>query len=94
MFLLAFILVALATTAVVAAGLRLYTENNSLFLGTENWRQWLEGHGGLVVAVAAGTFGAMVLASLSRAATLARGGGHVARCSAGRASAATATTRS
>jgi len=78
-FLFAFILVALATTAVVAAGLRLYTENNSLFLGTENWRQWLEGHGGLVVAVAIGTFGAMVLASLSRAATLARGGGHVAR---------------
>ncbi len=78
-FLLAFILVALATTAIVAAGLRLYTENNSLFLGTENWRQWLEGHGGLVVTVAVGTFAAMVLASLSRAATLARGGGHIAR---------------
>ena len=78
-FLLAFILVALATTVVVAAGLRLYTENNSLFLGTENWRQWLDGHGGLVVTVAVGTFGAMVLASLYRAATLARGGGHVAR---------------
>ncbi len=78
-FLLAFIVVALATTALVAAGLRLYTENNSLFLGTENWRQWLEGHGGLVLTVAVGTFGAMVLASLYRAATLARGGGHVAR---------------
>ena len=78
-FLLAFIVVALATTAVVAAGLRLYTENNSLFLGTENWRQWLEGHGGLVVGVAIGTFALMVLASLSRAASLARGGGHIAR---------------
>jgi Zn-dependent protease with chaperone function len=78
-FLLAFIVVALATTALVAAGLRLYTENNSLFLGTESWRQWLEGHGGLVLTIAAGTFGAMVLASLYRAATLARGGGHVAR---------------
>ena len=78
-FLLAFIVVALATTAVVAAGLRLYTENNSLFLGTENWRQWLDGHGGLVLSVAFGTFGLMVVASLSRAATLARGGGHVAR---------------
>ena len=78
-FLLAFIVVALATTAVVAAGLRLYTENNSLFLGTENWRQWLDGHGGLVLSVALGTFGLMVVASLSRAATLARGGGHVAR---------------
>jgi len=78
-FLLAFVVVALATTAVVAAGLRLYTENNSLFLGTENWSQWLDGHGGLVLGIAFGTFGLMVLASLSRAATLARGGGHVAR---------------
>jgi Zn-dependent protease with chaperone function len=78
-FLLAFILVALATTTVVAAGLRLYTENNSLFLGTESWEQWLDGHLGLVVGVAIGTFGLMVLASLYRATTLARGGGHVAR---------------
>jgi Zn-dependent protease with chaperone function len=78
-FLLAFVVVALATTAVVAAGLRLYTENNSLFLGTESWSQWLDGHGGLVLGLAAGTFGLMVLASLYRTATLARGGGHVAR---------------
>jgi Zn-dependent protease with chaperone function len=78
-FLLAFLVVALATTVVVAAALRLYTENNSLFLGTENWEQWLDGHFGLVAAVALGTFGAMVVASLGRAATLARGGGHVAR---------------
>jgi len=78
-FMLAFVIVALATTAVVAAGMRLYTENNSLFLGTENWSQWLDGHGGLVVGIAVVTFGLMVLASLYRAATLARGGGHVAR---------------
>jgi Zn-dependent protease with chaperone function len=78
-FLAAFVLVALATTAIVTAGLRLYTENNALFVGTENWRQWLQGHGGLVLTVAGGTFAAMVLASLYRAATLARGGGHVAR---------------
>jgi Zn-dependent protease with chaperone function len=43
-FLLAFVLVALATTIVVTAALRLYTENNSLFLGTESWSQWLGGH--------------------------------------------------
>ena len=78
-FLLAFILVALATTVVVAVALRLYTENNSLFLGTESWGQWLNGHGGLVIGIAAGAFGLMALASLYRAATLARGGGHVAR---------------
>jgi Zn-dependent protease with chaperone function len=68
-FLLAFVIVAVATTVVVAAGLRLYTENNALFLG----------HGGLVTAVALGTLGLMIVASLYRAATLARGGGQVAR---------------
>ena len=78
-FVLAFIIVALATTVVVTAALRLYTENNSLFLGTENWRQWLAGHGGLVAGIALGAFGLMVLASVYRAATLARGGGAVAR---------------
>jgi Zn-dependent protease with chaperone function len=78
-FVLAFLVVALATTVVVTAALRLYTENNSLFLGTENWSQWLGGHGGLIVGIALGAFGLMVLASLYRAATLARGGGAVAR---------------
>jgi Zn-dependent protease with chaperone function len=78
-FLLAFLVVALATTVVVAAAFRLYTENNSLFLGTESWQQWIDGHGGLVLTLALGTFGLMVVASLYRAATLARGGGHVAQ---------------
>jgi Zn-dependent protease with chaperone function len=78
-FVLAFLIVALATTIVVAAGLRLYTENNALFLGTETWAEWLAGHGGLIVGLAGGTFALMVIASLYRAATLARGGGHVAR---------------
>jgi Zn-dependent protease with chaperone function len=78
-FVLAFLIVALATTIVVAAGMRLYTENNALFLGTETWAEWLDGHGGLIVGLALGTFGLMAVASLYRAATLARGGGHVAR---------------
>jgi Zn-dependent protease with chaperone function len=77
-FLAAFVLVAVVTTAVVTVGLRLYTENNALFLGTETFAQWLEGHLGLVAAIAACAFGAMVLATLYRTATLARGGGHVA----------------
>jgi len=77
-FLLAFVLVALATTIVVTAALRLYTENNSLYLGTENWGQWLGAHLGLVFGVAAGSFGLMVLASFYRTAQLSRGGGHVA----------------
>jgi Zn-dependent protease with chaperone function len=79
MFLLAFAVVALATTIVVAAALRMYTENNALFLGTESWQQWLDGHRGLVALVAGGTLALMGLASLYRAATLARGGGQVAR---------------
>ncbi len=78
-FLLAFVVVALATTAVVAVALRVYTDNNTLSVSTANWREWLAGHGGLVAAVALGTFGAMLLASLYRAASIARGGGQVAR---------------
>ena len=78
-FLLAFVLVALATTIVVAAALRLYTENNSLFLGTESWSQWLDANGGLVIGVAVASFSLMVVASAFRAAQLSRGGGHVAR---------------
>jgi Zn-dependent protease with chaperone function len=78
-FLLAFVLVALATTVVFTAALRLYTENNALYLGTESWSQWLGGHAGLVLGIAAGSFGLMVLASFYRTAQLSRGGGHVAR---------------
>lgn len=77
-FLLAFVFVALATTIVVTAALRLYTENNALYLGTESWSQWLVGHAGLVLGIAAGSFGLMVLASFYRTAQLSRGGGHVA----------------
>jgi Zn-dependent protease with chaperone function len=79
LFLLAFIVVALVTTAVIAIALRLYMENNALFLGTETWQQWLAAHGRLVAVVAFGTLGLMTVASLLRAATLARGGGQVAR---------------
>jgi Zn-dependent protease with chaperone function len=78
-FMLAFVVVALATTAVVAVALRGYTQNNALSVSTENWREWLAGHGGFVAAVALGTFGAMLLASFYRAASISRGGGQVAR---------------
>jgi Zn-dependent protease with chaperone function len=78
-FLLAFVAVAVATTAAVALGLRTYTESNELFLGTGSMAEWLESHWGLIATVALGTLGLMVLASLYRAATLARGGGSVAQ---------------
>jgi Zn-dependent protease with chaperone function len=78
-FLLAFVAVALATTAAVALGLRTYTESNELFLGTGSMAEWLESHWGLVATVASGTLGLMILASLFRTATLAGGGGNVAK---------------
>jgi Zn-dependent protease with chaperone function len=78
-FLLAFLVCALATTIVVAIALRTYMENNELFLGTESWAQWLGAHLTLVGAVGGGTIALMGFASLYRAATLAAGGGQVAR---------------
>lgn len=79
MFLLSFLVVALATTVVVAIGLRLYTQNSRLVLGAENWQAWVGANLGFLALVALGTLGAMCLASLSRAASLAGGGGQVAR---------------
>ena len=78
-FLLAFIVVAVATTAVVAVALRGYTQNNELSVSTASWGEWLAEHGGFVAAIALGTFGAMLLASFYRAASISRGGGQVAR---------------
>jgi Zn-dependent protease with chaperone function len=78
-FLLAFLVCAFATTIVVAIALRAYMENHSLFLGTESWWQWLGAHSTLVGAVGGGTIALMGFASLYRAATLAAGGGQVAR---------------
>jgi Zn-dependent protease with chaperone function len=79
LFLLSFLIVALATTAVVTVALRSYTENNELFSSTASWSDWVAGHFGLVATIALGTFAAMGLASLFRAASLAGGGAHVAR---------------
>jgi Zn-dependent protease with chaperone function len=78
-FLLAFLVCALATTIVVAIALRGYMENSELYLGTESWSQWLAAHLTLVGAVGGGTLALMGFASLYRAATLAAGGGQVAR---------------
>jgi Zn-dependent protease with chaperone function len=79
LFLLAFLACALATTVVVAAALRLYMQNNALFLGSESWSHWLGANLALLAIVTGGTLGIMGLASLYRAATIAHGGGQVAR---------------
>jgi Zn-dependent protease with chaperone function len=78
-FLLAFVVVAAATTAAIAVALRVYMENHALLLGTESWSAWLAAHTALVVGIGGATLATMSVASLYRAATLARGGGQVAR---------------
>ena len=79
LFLLAFLACALATTVVVGAGLRLYLNSNALFLGGQSWQQWVATHAGLLATMIGGTLAVMGLASLYRAATIARGGGPSAR---------------
>jgi Zn-dependent protease with chaperone function len=79
MFLLAFLACALATTVVVAAALQIYMQNSGAYLGSESWSDWLAGNFGLVAAITAGTLVIMGLASLYRSATIASGGGQVAR---------------
>ncbi len=79
LFLLAFLVCALATTVVVGAALRLYLNSNALFLGGQSWQQWVATHAGLAAMMIGGTLAVMGLASLYRAATIARGGGQVAR---------------
>jgi len=79
LFLLAFLACAVATTVVVGAGLRLYSKSNALFLGDQSWPQWVAAHAGLAALMIGGTLAVMGLASLYRAATIARGGGQVAR---------------
>jgi Zn-dependent protease with chaperone function len=78
-FMLAFVVCAAATTAVAALAMRMYMENNTLFLGTETLPEWLGAHLLLVAWVAGGTLAVMGFASLYRSATLSAGGGQVAR---------------
>src|SRR5262249_12601017 len=79
LFLLAFLACALATTVAVGAALRLYLNSNAVFLGDQTWQQWVAQNSGLVAMMVGGTLAVMGLASLYRAATIARGGGQVAR---------------
>src|SRR5690606_23015146 len=74
----AFLAVVAATTLLVAVVLRLYASGNPWLEG-ESFVDWLGRFGGLLALVAAGTLAALAVASLYRAATLARGGGQVAR---------------
>jgi Zn-dependent protease with chaperone function len=79
LFLLAFLACALATTLAVSVALRLYLQSDALFLDGQPWQDWVATHAGLVLVLVGGTLAVMGLASLYRAATIARGGGQVAR---------------
>jgi Zn-dependent protease with chaperone function len=76
---LAFLAVALATTIVAAAAFSMYSQYDPLAFGSRSWVEWATDNGATLAAAVAAITGAMVLASLYRAATLARGGGQVAR---------------
>jgi Zn-dependent protease with chaperone function len=77
MFLIAVLVITFATTAVTGAIVRLYASNPAA--ASMPWPAWSEEHAFLLLAVAAGTLGFIALASLYRTASLAGGGGQVAR---------------
>jgi Zn-dependent protease with chaperone function len=79
LFLLAFLTCAVATTVVVGAAVRLYLNSNAVFLGGQSWSDWVAANAGLAAVMIGSTLAVMGLASLYRAATIARGGGQVAR---------------
>jgi len=78
-FALSFAAVVLATTAVAAAVLRAYSSRDTTFTFSSGLGDFLLEHAGLLGLIAVGTLAFMTFASLYRAATLARGGGQVAR---------------
>jgi hypothetical protein len=78
-FALSFTAIVLATTLVTAVVLRLYSGSENLFVGGATFGRWAGQHVSLLALVALGTLLSMLLASLYRTATLARGGAQVAR---------------
>lgn len=78
-FAVAFTLVALATTAVAAIAVGVYSQGTVATAAGGGWLGLLERNAVLLAGVAAATLALMVLASLFRAASIARGGGQVAR---------------
>jgi Zn-dependent protease with chaperone function len=77
-FLLSFLVCALATTFAISLVLR-YASGYSIYNGPATWAQWVAANLGPLGWVMAVTLAIMVAASLFRAASLAGGGGDVAR---------------
>ena len=79
LFALAFLAVAAATAVAATVILSMFTQYDPLTLGARSWQQWAADNAGALAAVVLGIMLVMALASLSRAAMLASGGGQVAR---------------
>jgi Zn-dependent protease with chaperone function len=79
LFGLAFLTVAIATTIAATAAIGLFLQYDPFTFGSRTWSQWAADNAGPLAGAVAAIVGLMVLASLYRAATLARGGGQVAR---------------
>ena len=77
-FLVAFLLCALATTFALSLALR-YANPNALYVGAGSWSGWIAANLGVLGWAMAVTLAIMALASLYRTASLAGGGGDVAR---------------
>jgi Zn-dependent protease with chaperone function len=77
-FLLSFAAIVIATTVTAAVVLRLYSGYGPS-TGGGSVVEWVSARAGLLAIVACGTLAFMLLASLYRTASLARGGGQVAR---------------
>jgi Zn-dependent protease with chaperone function len=79
LFGLAFFAVAVITAVAATAAVGMYTEYDPMTFGARTWQQWAVDNAALIGTIVVVTMGLMVLASLYRAATIARGGGQVAR---------------
>jgi len=77
-FLLSFLVCALATTTAIALVLR-YVNGRALYSGPATWTEWVAANFGVLAWTTGITLAIMALASLFRAASLAGGGGEVAR---------------
>jgi Zn-dependent protease with chaperone function len=79
LFGLAFFAVAVITAVAATLAVGMYTEYDPMTFGARTWQQWTAANAPLIGTIVVVTMGLMVLASLYRAATIARGGGQVAR---------------
>jgi Zn-dependent protease with chaperone function len=79
LFGLAFFAVALITAVAATVAVSMYADYDPMTFGARTWQQWTANNLPLIGTIVIVTMGLMVLASLYRAATIARGGGQVAR---------------